>query len=464
MSDNIEQIEARLCAYVDGELSPAERAEIEQHLAANPAHMVLIHDLIAQRAMVRQLPREKAPSDLSELLQSQLEREALLGKEPLADDAPSLRINRFPQLLSIAAIVLLTIGLGAVVYLVLPTGNPGLTLAPQPPLPALKPQPAAEVAAAKELKQDDTPVPAAQTPESSNPTILAHGAVGADAQMLVITIKAEDLTQANDDVVRFLSTNNIAWSEPEPTVLAQLTEEVGGAVSLPQGIDLGGVGGQVAMRGGMGAPMADRAPVRRMGAPVMAGGVPEAEQVVAAVKAPAADEAVTAQAEKMVVARDSMAAPASHNVVRPVALASGMSGRGSRVILARNLNGRQVTELTTTLSRSQRSAGQDRAHGVVLQVADVLRRERVAEEQKVKTMLDGDAGAVPATQPVPASMPATQPVLDAVVLSLMTPATQPAEGTYTCVIVLEGHPASEQPTTMPTTQPTLETPATQPVE
>jgi anti-sigma factor RsiW len=61
MSDNVEQIEARLCAYVDSELSPSERAEIEKHLAANPAHLVLIHDLIAQRAMVRQLPREKAP-------------------------------------------------------------------------------------------------------------------------------------------------------------------------------------------------------------------------------------------------------------------------------------------------------------------------------------------------------------------------------------------------------------------
>ena len=39
---NTEQIEAKLCAYVDGELDAAGRAEIEQHLAANPQHRALV--------------------------------------------------------------------------------------------------------------------------------------------------------------------------------------------------------------------------------------------------------------------------------------------------------------------------------------------------------------------------------------------------------------------------------------
>ena len=55
---NTEQIEAKLCAYVDGELDAAGRAEIEAHLAANPQHRELLTELMAQRELLRELPRE----------------------------------------------------------------------------------------------------------------------------------------------------------------------------------------------------------------------------------------------------------------------------------------------------------------------------------------------------------------------------------------------------------------------
>src|SRR5262245_16711558 len=97
MPQNQEQIEARLCAYIDGELDAAGRAEIEKHLAANPVHKQLIEELISQRDLVQKLPRETAPPEIAESIQSQLERSVLLGSAGEAMDAPVMRINRWPH-------------------------------------------------------------------------------------------------------------------------------------------------------------------------------------------------------------------------------------------------------------------------------------------------------------------------------------------------------------------------------
>ncbi|MGE5610323.1 MAG: anti-sigma factor family protein, partial [Bacillota bacterium] len=66
MMDDVEQIEAKLCAYVDGQLTGPEREEIERHLEANPSHRALLQDLLAQQKTLRQLPRESAPADLAD--------------------------------------------------------------------------------------------------------------------------------------------------------------------------------------------------------------------------------------------------------------------------------------------------------------------------------------------------------------------------------------------------------------
>ena len=75
---NTENIEAKLCAYVDGDLDPAGCAEIEQHLATNPQHRQLMVELREQRELLRGLPRAKAPEDMLESVQTQLERSVLL--------------------------------------------------------------------------------------------------------------------------------------------------------------------------------------------------------------------------------------------------------------------------------------------------------------------------------------------------------------------------------------------------
>jgi protein involved in polysaccharide export with SLBB domain len=119
---NTEHIEAKLCAYVDGELDALGRAEIEQHLVNNPQHRQLIADLSQQRDALRDLPRDRAPDDLYETFSSHLERSVLLESEPEAEAAVAGRINPWPQVYAAAAVVLLVVGLAAVIFFVLPKG------------------------------------------------------------------------------------------------------------------------------------------------------------------------------------------------------------------------------------------------------------------------------------------------------------------------------------------------------
>jgi hypothetical protein len=121
--DPKETTEAKLCAYVDGELDAAGRAEIEKYLDTNPQHRKLIEELKETRQLMRALPRATAPAEIGEMLQGQLERSLLLNEldsEPAVD---SMRISRAAQFRAVAAVILLALGLGAVVYFVLPSSN-----------------------------------------------------------------------------------------------------------------------------------------------------------------------------------------------------------------------------------------------------------------------------------------------------------------------------------------------------
>jgi hypothetical protein len=131
MSESQENIEARLIAYLEGQMDLGDRAEIERHLAANPTHRKLLDELRRTREFVVALPKAKAPSELVDVLQGQLERSALLD-DMSADEAGTLRIgrgSRWPQIISVAAVVLLAVGLGAIVYVALPHESSRPTLA-----------------------------------------------------------------------------------------------------------------------------------------------------------------------------------------------------------------------------------------------------------------------------------------------------------------------------------------------
>src|SRR5687768_7229206 len=130
---NTENIEAKLCAYVDGELDEAGRAEIEAHLVANPQHRTLMTELMQQRDLLGALPRERAPEDLFEAMTNQLERSVLLDGDAPTGTAGgggggggagaahvAGRINPWPQVFAAAAVLMLAVGLAAVIYFVLP--------------------------------------------------------------------------------------------------------------------------------------------------------------------------------------------------------------------------------------------------------------------------------------------------------------------------------------------------------
>ncbi len=127
MGRSTEDIEAKLAAFVDGELDAAGRDDIEKHLQANPQHRALLDDLMRGRALLRDLPSEAAPADILESIQGHLERRLLLDDE--SDAVVSNRPGQLRGYLAIAAVFLLTATLGIVIYSVLPNSRQSTDLA-----------------------------------------------------------------------------------------------------------------------------------------------------------------------------------------------------------------------------------------------------------------------------------------------------------------------------------------------
>lgn len=125
---NSQDIEARLCDYLEEELSPAGREEIERHLQTHPVHRQMIEELMHWRGLVAGLPRASAPRDVTESLEGQLERAMLLGAGPL--ETRGKGIHQVSRVLLTAAVIFLAVGLGWGVYFMLFTANVGPQFGP----------------------------------------------------------------------------------------------------------------------------------------------------------------------------------------------------------------------------------------------------------------------------------------------------------------------------------------------
>jgi hypothetical protein len=183
---NTENIEAKLCAYVDGELDDAGRAEIEAHLASNAQHRQLLEELRGQRALLAGLPRSAAPEDIAETITSRLERSVLLDNIDADEDDAALRINRWPQYVLAAAVVFLAVGLGAVIYFVLPAprNTPYATTVisgAAATAPAAPPAEARRLAAAKNAGKAGAPAKKADEPAIAQAEPFGVGEVGGSA-------------------------------------------------------------------------------------------------------------------------------------------------------------------------------------------------------------------------------------------------------------------------------------------
>lgn len=168
MSQNTENIEAQLCAYVDGELDAKGRVEIEKHLEANPQHRQLLVEMMKTRDLLKTLPRIAAPSDMNEALQQQLERSMLLD-DSQGDGGVIARINHWPQRMAWAAVVVLATGLGLAVYLSLPNPKP-VVIATAPPM---NPVGDAAVVASAEVESARPAPLASHEPVASTPAPVA---------------------------------------------------------------------------------------------------------------------------------------------------------------------------------------------------------------------------------------------------------------------------------------------------
>ncbi len=242
---NTEDIEAKLTAYIDGELDAAGRAEIEKHLEANPRHRQLLVELTRTRDMLRALPIESAPPDIAESLHNQLERAVLLGAVDEPHEHVVLRISRWPQLTAVAAIVLLAVGLGIVVYYVLPAESPGPDFAlmestlpetdgvpPSASIDALsKSLPEDRIDPADAFEPGNRPMPFVPftQPEEAAPVTggttplfnagveTAPAASRETPDAVLVVVNTRDPHQANLDVANYLKDNRIRWqSVPEP--------------------------------------------------------------------------------------------------------------------------------------------------------------------------------------------------------------------------------------------------------
>ncbi|MEK6644612.1 MAG: zf-HC2 domain-containing protein [Planctomycetota bacterium] len=80
MAGRLEQYE-QLTAYLDGELSEAERAEVERLLESDAEARALLEELRETARLIGTVPREFAGKGFNEAVRARLERESLLSEE-----------------------------------------------------------------------------------------------------------------------------------------------------------------------------------------------------------------------------------------------------------------------------------------------------------------------------------------------------------------------------------------------
>jgi hypothetical protein len=168
----MENIEAMLCAYVEGDLDATGRAQIEKHLKDHPQHRKLLDELKTMRDLVRSLPRAQAPMDVGDSLRQKVERSMLLDS---ASAPPAReRVDRWPQFFGIAAIFLLVASLCFIVIRTL-----GPTLKP----PVFTQNVAVNRSPELVLPEQPAALPMTATPATTQPTPLPENSVVHTSQL-----------------------------------------------------------------------------------------------------------------------------------------------------------------------------------------------------------------------------------------------------------------------------------------
>lgn len=138
------KLDELLSSFMDGELSPRQRTEVQRMAAHDPAVARRLQQLENCRTLFRALPPAEAPGDLLEQVREALERKTLLQEQPVSTRRAVGGVHLiFRKFVAAAAMIALMAVLGAVVYqIVSPVPGPQ----PLPPLVAdsILPEPVPE--------------------------------------------------------------------------------------------------------------------------------------------------------------------------------------------------------------------------------------------------------------------------------------------------------------------------------
>jgi len=127
-----------LSSFIDGELSPRQRTEVQRMAAHDPAVAKRLRQLQNCRTLFCSLPPAEAPGDMLEQIRQSLERKTLLQEQPVVSRRATGVIHLvFRKFVAAAAMVALLAFLGAVVYQVMsPVAGPE----PLPPVAVANPE------------------------------------------------------------------------------------------------------------------------------------------------------------------------------------------------------------------------------------------------------------------------------------------------------------------------------------
>ncbi|MBL7222059.1 MAG: hypothetical protein ISS69_18265 [Phycisphaerae bacterium] len=119
MSEDRDKIRDILSAYIDGEVTQEQARSVEQAVAEDPELALELHELTAARRLVMGLPRQRAPRGFVRRVMARAERKHLLGDQQAGGAFGAARWIT----LAVAAVVLLTAGVGIIAISMLGTGQ-----------------------------------------------------------------------------------------------------------------------------------------------------------------------------------------------------------------------------------------------------------------------------------------------------------------------------------------------------
>jgi|GEM_PF-5080670 len=220
--------EERLMAYLDGEMSPADRARIDQMLEANPAARQLVDELRVLSGSLKSLPKYQLEADFYKRVLRMAEREVLTGKAPAADAVAAsplsdsedsfatLPLSTRPRdgMLSRLSRPTVWASLTAAAALVVMIFSPDMGSLPTASTPVAEQK---QVAKSTTTRSDEASAPVAPAPATAEAELLDRGTLqGATDAAERDLDKSEQSLQGVDDLAKRAKQSNEAAAATAP--------------------------------------------------------------------------------------------------------------------------------------------------------------------------------------------------------------------------------------------------------